>query len=179
MSFAPDITETLARARADLRMGVPVVLAGAGGAAVLMLAAETLDAQRLADLRALGGVPVLAITARRAETLKARAYDGDLARLVLPGDAGLSWILAVCDPADDLNAPMKGPLQAARGGDAALHRLAIRLAKTARLLPAALVLDQPQDGVDGAGDDRGAPGIEGLDPLLIVFGHDFCCFGFF
>ena len=141
MSFAPDITETLARARADLRMGVPVVLAGAGGAAVLMLAAETLDAQRLADLRALGGVPVLAITARRAETLKARAYDGDLARLVLPGDAGLSWILAVCDPADDLNAPMKGPLQAARGGDAALHRLAIRLAKTARLLPAALVLD--------------------------------------
>ena len=141
MSFAPDITETLARARADLRMGVPVVLAGARGAAVLMLAAETLDAQRLADLRALGGVPVLAITARRAETLKARAYDGDLARLELPGDAGLSWILAVCDPADDLNAPMKGPLQAARGGDAALHRLAIRLAKTARLLPAALVLD--------------------------------------
>ena len=62
MSFAPDITEVLARARADLRMGVPVVLRGAGGAAVLMLAAETLDAQRLADLRALGGAPVLAIT---------------------------------------------------------------------------------------------------------------------
>ncbi|UYV37491.1 GTP cyclohydrolase II [Rhodobacteraceae bacterium D3-12] len=141
MSFAPDITETLARARADLRMGVPVVLQNADGKAVLMLAAETLDAQRLADVRALGGAPVLAITARRAETLKARAYDGDLARIEVPGDAGLSWVLSVADPADDLKAPMKGPLRAARGGDVAMHRLAIRLAKTARLLPAAMMLE--------------------------------------
>jgi GTP cyclohydrolase II len=140
MSFAPDITETLARARADLRMGVPVVLVD-GGAAVLMLAAETLDAQRLADLRALGGAPVLAITARRAETLKARAYDGDLARVALPGDATLAWVLGVADPADDLKSPMKGPLVAMRDGSAGLHRLAIQLAKTARLLPAAVVLD--------------------------------------
>ncbi|MDF1706626.1 MAG: GTP cyclohydrolase II, partial [Paracoccaceae bacterium] len=43
MSFSPDVTEILARARADLRMGVPVVLQdGSGGA--LVLAAETLDA---------------------------------------------------------------------------------------------------------------------------------------
>ncbi|HCQ59074.1 MAG TPA: GTP cyclohydrolase II, partial [Sulfitobacter sp.] len=80
MSFAPDITEQLARARADLRMGVPVVLAD-GAQAALVLAAETLTAQRLADVLALGGAPVLAITARRAETLKARAYDGNLARV--------------------------------------------------------------------------------------------------
>ncbi|WP_137701057.1 GTP cyclohydrolase II [Marimonas lutisalis] len=145
MSFAPDITETLARARADLRMGVPVVLAGKGGA-VLVLAAETLDAQRLADLRALGGAPVLAITARRAETLKARAYDDDLARICLPPDARLDWVLAVADPADDLKTPMKGPLMSARDGDAALHRMAIRLVKTAQLLPAALVLDLPDAG---------------------------------
>jgi len=145
MSFTPDITEVLARARADLRMGVPVVLAGDGSAAAVMLAAETLRARRLADLRALvgesGAVPVLAITARRAETLKARAYDGDLARVLLPDEAGIEWIEGVADPADDLKVPMKGPLTSARGGDAALHRLAIRLAKTARLLPAALVLE--------------------------------------
>ncbi|MDQ2090448.1 GTP cyclohydrolase II [Marimonas arenosa] len=141
MSFTPDITEVLARARADLRMGVPVVLAGEGDHAVLMLAAETCDAQRLADLRALGGAPVLAITARRAETLKARAYDDDLARVALPGDATLAWVLGIADPADDLKTPMKGPLATARTGDAGLHRLAIRLAKTARLLPAALVLE--------------------------------------
>ncbi|KKK86702.1 hypothetical protein LCGC14_2760610, partial [marine sediment metagenome] len=120
MSFAPDITEQLARARADLRMGVPVVLAK-GAQAALVLAAETLTAQRLADVLALGGAPVLAITARRAETLKARAYDGNLARVLLPPGATPAWVQSIADPADDLRAPMKGPLQTARGGDTAAH----------------------------------------------------------
>ncbi len=139
MSLAPDTTEIMARARADLRMGVPVVLMGGEGAA-LVLAAETLDAQRLADVRALGDGSVLAITARRAETLKARVYDGDLARIALPPDATLAWVLGVSDPADDLKTPMKGPLISQRGGAADLHRVALRLTKAARLLPAALVL---------------------------------------
>ena len=139
MGFSPDITERLARARADLRMGVPVVLEGGA----LVLAAETLDAARLADLRTLGGQAVLAITSWRAETLKARAYDGDVARIVLPPDATLAWVRSVADPADDLRMPMKGPLQSARDGAADLHRAAIALTKAARLLPAALVLPLP------------------------------------
>ncbi|SDI87861.1 GTP cyclohydrolase II [Lutimaribacter saemankumensis] len=143
MSFAPTPPELLARARADLRMGVPVVLTGADGSGALALAAETLTPARLADLRAMGGAPVLAITARRATTLKARPYDDDLARLHLPPDAGLPWILAVADPADDLEMPMKGPFLAYREGSADLHRLAISLAKSARLLPAALLLELP------------------------------------
>lgn len=136
MGFAPDITERLARARADLRMGVPVVLDGGA----IMLAAETLDAARLAHLRTLGGAPALTITGRRAETLKARAYDGDIARVLLPPDATLAWVRSIADPADDLRAPMKGPLRTARDGGADLHRAAIALTKAARLLPAALVL---------------------------------------
>lgn len=143
MSLTPDLTELVARARADLRMGVPVVLCGASGGA-LVLATETMAAARLADLRALPGAPVLAISARRAETLKARPYDGDLARIVLPDDAGLAWVRAVADPKDDLAMPMKGPLLAQRDGDAGLHRLALRLVKSARLLPAALVLALPE-----------------------------------
>ena len=139
MTLAPDITEIIARARADLRMGVPVVISGKDGVALVM-AAETVDAQRLADLRALGGRPVLAITARRAETLKARTYDGDLARVILPPDAALSWVLGVADPADDLKTPMKGPLNSERDGAADLHRIALQLVKSARLLPTALVL---------------------------------------
>ncbi len=139
MSLAPDTIEILARARADLRMGVPVLMSGDEGA-VLVLAAETLDAQRLADVRALGDGSVLAITARRAETLKARAYDGDLARVTLPPDATLAWVLGVADPADDLKTPMKGPLMSQRDGPADLHRMALWLTKAARLLPAAVVL---------------------------------------
>lgn len=141
MAFGPDITEQLARARADLRMGVPVVFLG--DAPVLVLAAETLTAQRLTDLLALGGEPVLAITARRAETLKARAYDGSLARVLLPQDATPRWVQSVADPSDDLRSPMKGPLACARGGDATAHGAALQLVKSARLLPAALVQDLP------------------------------------
>ena len=78
MSLIPTLPETIARARADLRMGLPVALGDHLAAAV-----ETLSPARLADLRALGPA-VLALTGRRAETLKARAYDGDLARVALP-----------------------------------------------------------------------------------------------
>ncbi|MCR9146749.1 MAG: GTP cyclohydrolase II [Rhodobacteraceae bacterium] len=143
MSLRPDLTELVARARSDLRMGVPVVLCDASGGA-LVLAVESTEPARLKDLRALHGTPVLAISARRAETLKARPYDGDLARIVLPDDAGLAWVRAVADPKDDLAMPMKGPLLAQRDGDAALHRLALRLVKSARLLPAAVVLALPE-----------------------------------
>ncbi len=142
MSLEPDITEMLARARADLRMGVAVVLSGPGdigGAGVAVMAAETLSAARLEDLRRLGPGAVMAVTARRAETLKARAYDGDLARIVLPAHADLDWVRAVADPADDLRKPMKGPFTSERGGNTELHRIALRLIKSARLLPAAVI----------------------------------------
>ncbi|AMY71855.1 GTP cyclohydrolase II [Frigidibacter mobilis] len=48
MPLGPTIIERLNRARADLRMGVPVVLADMRGAA-LVVAAEEVDAARLAD----------------------------------------------------------------------------------------------------------------------------------
>lgn len=140
MSLIPDIPELLARARADLRMGLPVVLIDGSGGGVLALATETLSPQRLADLRGLGGDPVVAITMRRAETLKARAYDGDLARVLIPTDADHAWVQAVADPSDDLNAPMKGPLMSERQGHPNLHRIAIALTKSARLLPAAVIV---------------------------------------
>jgi GTP cyclohydrolase II len=137
MSFAPDPNEMLARARADLRMGVPVVLDGASP--TLLLAAETLTPERLAFAQTLGPVD-LALTGRRAATLKARAYDGDVARIALPDEATLDWVRGLADPADDLRKPMKGPLVTRRDGDASPHRLAVALAKSAQLLPAVLVL---------------------------------------
>lgn len=135
MSFAPDVTERLARARADLRMGVPVVVGQS-----VVLAAETIDAVRLAELLTMGGDPVLTITGWRADTLKVRAYDGDIARIALPGYADVRWIKSVADPAGDLNSPMKGPFLTLRDGACDSHRAAVALMKAARLLPAAVVL---------------------------------------
>lgn len=151
MSLSPTPLERLNRARADLRMGLPVVLAAQGEAA-LVCAAEALEAPRLADLRALG-VPVLALTAHRAATLKARAYDGDVARILIPPDAGVDWIAAMADPADDLSHPMKGPFLSQREGGADLHRAAVRLAKSAHLLPAAVVVAVP--GAEALADSQG------------------------
>lgn len=139
MSLVPDDTERLARARADLRIGLPVVLRDKDRL-MIMLAVETLSPDRLQGVALLGGTPHLAITDRRAGTLKARAYDGDLARIILPRDADLAWLNAVADPADDLKSPMKGPLNALRDGPADLDRLSLRILKSARLLPASLNL---------------------------------------
>lgn len=138
MSLAPSPLERLNRARADLRMGLPVVLTD-GPQAALVIATESLDQTRLTELRALSPQLVVALTSHRARTLKAHAYDGDLARVVLPLHADTRWVRALADPANDLAQPMKGPLHTLRDGSAGLHRAAIRLMKSAQLLPAALV----------------------------------------
>ena len=165
MSLAPTIQERLARARADLRMGLPVVVEH-GATRAVAAAAETLGADRLADMRALGA-PVLAVTVRRAETLKARAYDGDLARIVIPSDADISWVANMADPAKDLAMPMKGPHRTERDGAADLHRAAVRLAKSARLLPAMVLVPLETDGPGLTRVDIAAagPALDALSPL--------------
>lgn len=131
--------EQVARARADLRIGAPVALTSASGGA-LVVAAETLSQARLAALRAAGPEALdLAISHRRAETLRARAYDGELARVVVPVDADAAWVLATADPSRDLATPLKGPYATRREGPSDLHAMALALAKRARLLPAAVV----------------------------------------
>ncbi len=145
MGLGPDTIETLARARSDLRMGVPVVISGQDS--VLVCAAETLTDARMSRMLDLSDAPVMAITARRAETLKARAYDRDLARVLVSADATLAWVQALADPANDLASPMKGPLHSVREGAADAHRAAIQLCKDARLLPAALCVTLSGDQV--------------------------------
>ena len=144
MSLGLSLKERVARARADVRIGVPVVFE-ADGRRALAVAAETVTPERLAAIRNLGPM-VLAITAWRAATLKARAYDGDLARIVVPAEADAAWVHAVADPADDLDNPLKGPFETLREARAEVHRAALRLVKAAHLLPAALVAEIP-DGV--------------------------------
>ena len=168
MSLVPDIAEHMARARADLRMGLPIVVRHQAGA-LLVAAAETVSADRLAAMRALGA-PVVALTARRAATLKARAYDGDIARVHVPKDANLAWVQALADPADDLRQPMKGPLISDRDGSAELYRTAIALLKSARLLPAALAVavGDPASlpaALTGVDHDLAAPQLQQRSPL--------------
>ena len=141
MSLLPTLEEQIFRARAELRMGLAVQIDGWIAASV-----ETLRPDRLAAMQALGPMQ-LAITARRAETLKARAYDGDLARIEVPADADLGWLRAVADPVADLMTPLKGPFRTLRGGDTQPQLAAILLAKSARLLPAMLMVKASVTGL--------------------------------
>ncbi|MEM9433649.1 MAG: GTP cyclohydrolase II [Pseudomonadota bacterium] len=136
MAVTIHISDRIARARADLRLGLPVIIGEA-----LVWSIEAMSVARFQEAMALKGEPYIALTRRRAETLKIRAYDGDLARVRLPADADLGLLHAIGDPSQDLYHPMKGPLKSLRDGDAQVGRLATQLMKTARLLPAALVLE--------------------------------------
>ena len=131
--------ECLARARSDLRMGLPIVLRSDNGT-VLVAAAEIISASRLAAFVE-DGTAALAITHWRARTLKVPVYDTDLARIALPSSISRTKLHDIIDPADDLGAPMKGPFATRRGGDATLARAGLALAKTAQLLPAVLIRD--------------------------------------
>ena len=130
----PTLAELTARARADLRIGLPV-----GIGPWLAVALEGLQPARLAALRALGPVQIV-LTGWRAETLKIAAYDGEVVRLELPPDADSQQLRALADPALDLAFPLKGPWRPLRAGDAEPARLAVALAKSAQLLPALLMV---------------------------------------
>ena len=132
--------QRIARVHADLRMGAPIVIRD-GGTAHLVAAVETAGTELVRQFRAVArdGIIYVAITARRARTLAARAYDGDLARLVVPAEADAGWIRSVADPSRDLETPMKGPFRSLRGGSPAVARVAIHQCKQSRLLPAAVV----------------------------------------
>lgn len=136
MNFGPNITERLGRARADLRMGLPVVLVGSPS--VLMFSVETVSNDKFNELSKMSGT-YLTITARRAETLKMFAVDNDLVRLPLSNDSSLDWVKAVADPADDLSTPLKGPFDILWDEKADAARFAIALLKTTQLLPAAII----------------------------------------
>lgn len=143
MPFSITLDEKIARARADLRIGVPIVLRD-GQMDWAVCAIETLSSERLAQLRDVSGDLHLALTDRRAETLAAPAYDGDLVRIIVPQDAPATWVHAMADPSLDLQVPMKGPFQYIREGQAHADRAAVLLCKVAALLPGAILVPVSQ-----------------------------------
>lgn len=142
MSLTPTSWERTARALTELRSGLPFVLKFEEKR-MLVAAAETISSERLQAMSALGPNH-MAVTARRAEVLRAMVYDDDLARIVAPKDAALSWFRAMADPSLDLDHPMKGPFKPLRGGGAEIERAALLMCKQARLLPAVIAVEVTQ-----------------------------------
>ena len=72
--LGPANQEILLRARADLRLGVPIVLAGKENDAIIA-PIEILNQTRLDQLKLIDKNSFILLTARRARTLKCPIYD--------------------------------------------------------------------------------------------------------
>lgn len=112
-----------------LKCGRPVDFGG-----WTMLAAETISPRRRASIK--GGL--LAISHARAETLKIRLYTPEVVALPL-GKMDVPTIRAIADPTADLATPLKGPFAARRSKLPRAFAAAVKLAKLAGLLPAAVL----------------------------------------
>ena len=159
--------ERWARARTDMALGVPVAVAR-GDRLTLVAAAETVSSSRLASMTA-KGTAELALTHWRADTLKIRVYDGDLARVPLPPGTTTAAVRDLIDPTRDLSAPLKGPFATCRDGDAEAARIGLALAKAAHVLPAVILCrcDTVPPGVTLIHGTDGAPHAH-ADPTEVI-----------
>ena len=148
MKIYTSTMEQTARLRSDLRLGRPVLICN-NQKTSLIFAVETLKNEILSEFqKSYFKLSHLAITSRRADTLKAIPYDGDIARVLIPKDVSNYWLQSTVNPALDLENPMKGPFKTKRGGEVDISRAAINLCKKAQLLPAALVVDLSSEEIN-------------------------------
>ena len=135
--------EQTARLRADLRMGVPIVI-DTPVFSYLVAAVETLSLERLKTLRVLGGQSwEIVSTARRvmsAETQSTPTLGGDIWQMRVPADADLTWIQSVSDPLMNLQKQTNGPFLRSMEEASEVHLAVITLCKQSQLLPAVLVM---------------------------------------
>ncbi|MEI9990283.1 MAG: GTP cyclohydrolase II [Rhizomicrobium sp.] len=136
-SRAPSVVDRVILAVDAFRRGRPVTIRGPGGA-VVARAVETLTAPALAA-RGRAKRARLVLTHARARTLKIRLYTPDVVALAIPRDMDLAHLRAIADPTDDLAYPLKGPFDTVRDTLPAAYAAAVKLAKLAGLLPAAVV----------------------------------------
>ena len=125
----------VARAADALRAGRLVRLEGSGKFTIL--AAESLNDAAIARRR--GARPVLVLSHARARTLKIRLYTPEIVALPLTADMDAALIRAIADPTADLAVPLKGPFEPLRDNLPEAYAAAVKLAKLAGLLPAAIV----------------------------------------
>ena len=136
--LGPTDQENIMRARADLRLGIPILLVGNENNAIIA-PLEVLSQTRLDQLKSISKNSFILITAKRAQTLKCPIYDGNFVRLELGLTPKIASLKAIADPSLDLKNPLKGPFKIIRGKSLKLETEALLLLKSAQLLPAAVI----------------------------------------
>jgi len=133
------------RAASDLRRGLPVVVQGADGAAVIA-SAETASGAEISELQTLAGGPLsLLLTAQRANVLHILPSGHDVQLVPLGERISSDLAKQIADPAHDLAGGLRGPFPQVKDAPPDWSRAAVTLCKIARLLPAALGAPLPAD----------------------------------
>ncbi len=141
VSREPVSLRSVERALADLRRGRPVAVSGGGGAAALVLAAEACTQESLRALREVAEAdPTLVLTARRASVARAGKHRPAsrhrlLSRGCQPPRRCTRWPIRC-------RCLRRSPWRSAKSAKlrpSPARAAAVLLAKTARLLPAAMV----------------------------------------
>ena len=135
---APTAIDLCARAVDAFRRGA-VVRIESLGQTFLTLAVETASDRSLQAIKAPSGAPLLLLTHARARTLKIRTYTPEIVAVRPEVPLRASRLLALADPTADLAEPLKGPFDTVREPLDPGFAAAVKLAKLAGLLPAAIV----------------------------------------
>jgi GTP cyclohydrolase II len=122
-----------------LRQGEPVVIVDRSGKRLLAYAVETVADAALKSLAKGRTAPSLLLTHERAQTLKIRLYTPNVVSLAIGKKDSAVQLRAIADPTADLAYPLKGPFEAERKVLPDSYAAAVKLAKIAELLPAAVV----------------------------------------
>ncbi len=132
------------RAVSEMRRGRAVTVRGAAGNAAMVLAAEAVTADALADLaERSGGEPRLAITSRRAAVLDLGESAEKVVTVTVGAGLSARVVGDLADPLSGLDGPALRRLGLA-ATDAATYgcdSAAVGLTKLARLLPAAITAE--------------------------------------
>lgn len=147
--LSPTPRERIAQAVANLRIGLPCVLNHENDR-VVVVSVETLVEGRFDALLNRFGQPELVITPRRAQAVMSSAAAASIPtspiRILPPENATLLWYKELADPQYDTFGVPSGPLHLIRDIDTQAQQLAVKLVKTAELLPAVLIFAiSPQD----------------------------------
>ena len=136
---SPGILLSVDRVIADLRRGEVAVIRAAGGASILVQAAEAVTPGSLERLERLSGAsPALSLTRRRAAILGLSPITTEVVTFELAQGIAAQTVRDIADPAAAIAIKPPRPLDVPSADLGACCSAAVELTKLARLLPAAL-----------------------------------------